>query len=379
VTFHRLKLVEIEGRTESPPNRRTAAVGWTAGLLALALLATALGADRARRSTDARGRADGALRLALERGNDDPTVRRELQDLRRPLARRPLDSRTRVAYAAVLAGLATTTRDLEAAAFHARAAASLAPVTVPVVRGAVLVLVRSGSIEPALESLRGMFSYDAPAAARLLLEIEPLVPAGRAADVPVASPTALLAWSRVLDQAGRREEADAVLVAARSRWPADLDLLVEAAARAYRTHDLPRLGKLLGPELALPRDRRAGMLHTYRALVAARLGDANAARSDVERALDLDPDNTGLRILAGDALETLGAIDDAVALWTAVRFTAQDAPVATRVAALRRLARVDERRSRAGSALRLWREVLALAPADPEAERRVAALTGASP
>ncbi len=378
MTLHRLRVVEHDARHAARPHR-AAAIGWTSGLVAAALLATALGADAARRASDARGRADGALRLALERGNDDPTVRRELDDLRRPLGRRPLDSRTRVAYAAALSGLATTTRDLEAAAFHARTAASLAPVTVPVVRGAVLVLARSGSIEPALERLQGMFTYDAPAAARLLLEIEALVPPGRVSEVVVASPTALLAWSRVLDQAGRRNESDAVLDNARSSWPADLDLLVEAAARAYRTSDLPRLGKLLGPELALPRDRRAGILHTYRALVAARAGDAGAARSDVERALDLDPDNAWLRILAGDALDAAGALDDAVALWTAVRFTAPDTPVATRVAALRRLARVDERRARAGSALRQWREVLALAPGDPEAARRVAALTGVAP
>jgi tetratricopeptide (TPR) repeat protein len=374
VTSPRLKLVAIEVRAE-PPARR-AAIGWTAGLLALALLATALDADRARRSADPRERADRALRLALERGNDDPTVRAEVETLRQGLERRPLDGRTRVAYAAALTGLATSTRDLEAASFHARTAARLAPVTVPVQRGAILVLVRAGGTETALERLEAMFRYDSDAAARLLLEIEPLLPKNAASRVVVASPAARLAWSRTLVQAGRREEADRLLEEARTSWPADEDLLVEAAGRAYAARDLPRLGAILGPSVVLPEDQRAGILHVYRALVAARAGDSERAKADVERALALDPENSWLRVLAGDALETVGSVDAAVALWTAVRFEATDASVGTRIAVLRRLARADERRTHAASALRQWREILTLAPGDAEAERRVSALTG---
>jgi hypothetical protein len=41
---------------------------------------------------------------------------------------------------------------------------------------------------------------------------------------------------------------------------------------------------------------------------------------------------------------------------------------------VRRLARLDELEGRSGTALRLWREVLVLAPGDSEAERRIADL-----
>jgi hypothetical protein len=44
-----------------------------------------------------------------------------------------------------------------------------------------------------------------------------------------------------------------------------------------------------------------------------------------------------------------------------------------------RLARLDDREGRAGDALREWRTILAERPDDVEANRRVAALTGASP
>jgi len=374
-----LRLVESGPSIARLPAPRWAVAGLSACILAAALVATLLGAGSPRRAADPRAAADAVLRLALERGADDPTVRSDLQALRLALGRRPLDSRARVAYAAALAGLATGTGDLDAAAFHAERAARLAPVTVPVVRGAVLVLERSGDIDAALRWLGAMFRYDAGAAARLLLEVEPLVPADRVAEALAASPAAWLAWSRTLARAGRAEDAAAALSAARARWPGDLGLLGEAAARAFGAADFLALGALLPADLALPAERGAGMLHVYRAVLAARSHDPVRARADLARGQALDPGNAWLRIVAGDALDTLGATDEAVSLWNAVQFGAPRSATSTRVSVLRRLARSDERRAQAGAALGHWRELLSLVPDDPEASRRVLALTGAAP
>ncbi len=354
------------------------AVGLAAATFGAALLATALGAGAARQPQDPRALADATLRLALERGSADPEVRSSLQAMRGTLGSRPLDGRTRVAYAAVLAGLAKSTRDLEAAAFHADLAARNAPVTVPVIRGAVLVLVRAQQLDRALEWLRGMFRYDAPAAARLLLEIEPLVPAERLGQAVEESGDACLAWTRTLRGAGRYADADAALASARARWPDHVGLLLEAAGLAFGARDPTALADLLPPDRDLPDEPSAALLHAYRALSEARRGDAIRARADLRRGLDLAPESDWLRVVSGDVLAALGADAEALALWSGLRYSVPAEALSTRIAVLRRIARLDETRGRSGSALRAWREVLTLAPGDAEARHRVEALTGQS-
>lgn len=365
---------EIRPRRAATP---AVALGVAALTLGAALCATILGADVARRPADPRADADATLNLALERGADDPSVRSNLRAMRRRLGSQPLDSRTRVAYAAALAGLATSTHDLDAAAFHADVAARGAPVSVPVIRGAVHVLVRARDLDGAIGWLRGMFGYDAPAAARLLLEIEPLLPAGRLEEALAPSGDAWLAWARTLRRAGRGADADASLADARALWPTHVGLLVEAGASAYGAGNVRALGNLLPPDEALPDDPRAAFLYLYRAVVAAERGDPARARADLRRGLGLAPRNDWLRVVGGDVLLTLGAEDEALAMWSGLRYSVPGEAQGTRIAVLRRIARVDEARGQAGAALRSWREILSLAAEDAEARRRVAALTGA--
>ena len=133
-----LKLVRA---TEAaPPAGGGALVPFLVGALVLgsAGLAGWLGADEARRKVEVTTLAEQALQLALERGSDDPSVRRTLIDLRRTVGRRPLESRTRVVYASLVLALSTNQDEMQLAGFHAGRAAELSPVTVSVVRAATL-------------------------------------------------------------------------------------------------------------------------------------------------------------------------------------------------------------------------------------------------
>ena len=104
--------------------------------------ATWLGADSARRPPDPVELAGKALQDSIDKGSRDPAVLARLRALREELAREPLDSMTRTVYAGLLLSLSRSLEEAAAAAFHASAAAELAPVTVPVQRRAARILAR---------------------------------------------------------------------------------------------------------------------------------------------------------------------------------------------------------------------------------------------
>ena len=367
-----LHLIASHGGPQRPS--RAAAALLAGYLAALAALATLLGADAARVRPDALSAARQVLMDSLTGDAGDGGVREELAELRDRAARLPLDARARAAYASLLAGTARDQETLEVAAFHARIAVRLAPVTVPVVRAAILVLAQSGRTEDAIELVRGMFSYDPNAAARLLSLLEPQLAPEDPSRALAETPQAFLARAAVLLGARRESEAAALVDAGVARWPHDLDLLALAAARAVAAQDWGRAGALLPGDLRLPDDPRAAILHVYRARTRAAGGDAADAAQDLERAVELAAGAPWVLCQAGDGWLTLERLDRARELWNRALHATAASEAAQRADTLRRLARLDEREGRSGTALRLWREVLALAPGDPEADRRIADL-----
>ena len=93
--------------------------------------------------------------------------------VRRDVAREPLDTRTRVVYSGLLLAVGRELADARVAVFHARTAAEISPVTVPVVSIAALVLGRANESDRAVSLVQRMFDYDPEAAADLLGEMEP--------------------------------------------------------------------------------------------------------------------------------------------------------------------------------------------------------------
>lgn len=368
-----LKLV---GRDRSGALRPAAAVAVGICLLAAAGLATWLGADAARRPPGSLDLAHRALARALEMGNDDADVRSALLQLRGTLGRRPLDSQTRAIYAGLLLSLCRRLDDTRAPAFHADLAVDLAPVTVPVVERAALVLARSRRPDRAVELVRQMFAYDPRSAADLLLRLEGLLLPAQVEAAVAGIPEALLAWSHQLRIRGRPEEADAWLDRAHARWPDHLPTVRQVAARAVRRADWEALGALFPPGLVLPEEAGSAPLLAYRARLRAERGDAAGAAADASRALELAGERPHVGILAGDALEAAGEHDRARSVWNRVLFSLGDRSDPARRNLLLRLARLEDRHGRPATALRLWRSLLELDPEQTEARRRVDELSG---
>ncbi len=345
-------------------------------ILALAAVATLLGADAARRPLEPREIGEDTLRRALVSGTSDPEVRERLVELRTILGRRPLDSLTRAVYASLLLSMSRDADELATALFHARRAVQLAPVTLPVVRIGVLALAHTGQVREAAALVRGAFAYDAPAAASLLSRIEPLLLETPIDEALPAEPGAWLAWAIQLDLAGRHAEALERLEEGVRRWPDDLPLLDRLALRLAQRGDWQALAALLSPERVLPDERRAAGLWIQRALFRARAGDVDGAAADAERALGLDPRNALIRIRAAEAFLVAGHPDRARHEWTAALFDLGAAETATRGHVLERLARLEDEHGSPAAALRAWRALAELDPAHPEARRRIDDLDG---
>jgi tetratricopeptide (TPR) repeat protein len=347
------------------------------GLLVVgaSLAATWLGADDARRTIEVRELAEEALQTALERGSRDRDVRDALVDLRRALGWRPLESKTRVVYASLVLGLATRLEDMRLAAFHADRAADLSPVTVPVVRAAAVVLASTGELDRALALIRRMFGYDATRAASTLAQIESLV-LGVALDAGIPdAPEAWLAWSRQLRQDGRRDEAASWLERTHERWPDHVPTLARMAAGAFGRRDWTALEALLPPERRPGEEPAAAPLFIWRAHLALRRGDRDAALGGLETALRLQPSRS-IRTLAGDVFEQLGEVPRARREWNRALHDLDSAQVAARRPLLLRLARLEDRHGRPATALRHWEALLAIDPDHSEARRRVDDLSG---
>jgi hypothetical protein len=337
----RLKLVGGPRPPETPRPHRGLALGIAAAVLGSGAAATAVGVERARHPIEPRETARRALELSLERGSDDSQVREMLLELRSSLGRRPLDSSTRVVYAALLLNLGRQLSDRQAAAHHALRAADLAPVTVPIQRLSVLTLTRTGDTALALSRIRDRFRYDAGAAAALLGEVEAFV-----------EPSVL--------EDGLADDPDAwCFVAARKVRDGEWDALEELLPRDRDLGDAPQAAPPL----------------IYRARLKTARGDADGALDDIRRALAISGESNLVRILAGDAFEALGDYAAARRHWNRALFDVPPDETTTRRNVLARLARLEERHGRPAIALRHWQSVLELEPSHAEALRRVRALT----
>jgi tetratricopeptide (TPR) repeat protein len=372
----RLTLVREED-ADAPGSGRGFALFAALLLGSAAVLATLVGADEARRSIPAREIGTAAINRSLEVGSADPEVRDAVVGLRRALGRRPLDSGTRIVYASVLLGLSRSLDDVRAAAFHADLAAQIAPVTVPVVSSATLVLARGRETGASVDWVRRMFGHDAPEAARALSRIEPFLSPDQLETALPPAPVAYLAWESRLRGDGRESDAELVLDRARSRWPDHPEILRRSASRALARRDYEALAALFPPDLVLPEEAASAPVLTFRARAAALRGDRESAREDLELALRLAGDRGEVRILAGDVFVVIEELDRARNLWNRELFLIAPEFPDRRVRVLRRLARLEERAGKGGAALRHWREVLKIATDDPEARTRVGALTGA--
>jgi tetratricopeptide (TPR) repeat protein len=344
-------------------------------VLAAAAAATWLGADRARQDIDVRALAESALATALERGSGDPEVHAALVDLRRTLGWRPLESKTRVVYGSLLLGLATRREDMALAAFHAARAADLAPVTVPVVRAAALVLANTGEIDRSLALVRRMFSYDPARAAATLSQIDALVLGVPLEQGVPDDPDAWTAWARQLQVDGRREEALDLVRRTHERWPDHVPAWVNLARTAFSRGDWVDLERLLPPEATLPTEPAAAPLHVWRGHLALRRGDREEAVAAAETALRI-AGSRRVGTLAGDLFERAGEWTRARSEWNRVLHDTPSDRAPARRALLVRLARLEDRHGSPAAALRLWEDLLEIDPDHGEARRRVDDLTG---
>ena len=366
--------------TSPPAPHRTPAAA-LAGTLVLgaAVLATASGADVARRPFHAATLAETALARTLS-GEDSRAAGEALESLRTRLRVTPLDAITRTTAACLRVETAMTDADRAAAVAQAVAAFRLVGTDEWIARASALVLARCGETEAALDTIASIFDYAPEAAAAALSEIEPFVPADLLERGIPATPAAWLAWSARVRALGREAEADARLAELLARWPDDLDSLQSAASIAAGRDRVDELVRWVPPTLAIPETPKAATLFALRARSKAATGDAGGARRDAAAAVALRPDDPWVAVAAGDALVT---IDTAAARdsWTRALF-AVEAQSPSRDAAVWihfRLARLDDREGRGASALRHWRSILAARPNSSEAKRRIDELTGGSP
>lgn len=363
------------------PSRAFPAAPVVAASLALAAIAaTLLDAGTARATLSPWERSARAASAALRAGPADPEVRGALRDLRARIGLRPFDADARAAYAAVLLEAAFGTADVRAAAFHARAAVRISPVSRPVVTTAADVLLRAGEGEAALDSIRAMFGWAPHEAARLLARAEPLVPPWRLERTLPDDPEAWEAWALRLSSDGRREAARGRREAAYARWPDHPDVRAAAADEALRRGDLAAFRAIVPTTLAVPAGRGGVALLAHRARAKGLAGDREGARADAWAAARAGGEGWGALLRAGDALDAVGDTSVARELWTRAAHAARsERGPSARVAALARVARLDEREGRPGEALRVSREVLALDPENREARARVDRLLTARP
>jgi tetratricopeptide (TPR) repeat protein len=369
-----LKLVDAPPTKPAEPRRGAALL---LGLLVVvAFVAGTLGgAGRARQKIDVREQAQAALRLALERGSSDPEVQAALFELRRTLDWRPLESRTRIVYASLVLGLAMRLDDMQLAAFHARRAAELNPVTVSVVHAASLVLANTGEVEQALELTRSMFGYDPVRAAETLSQIEELVLGTSLERAIPETPQAWTAWAKRLRDTGRQDEALRWYERAHRRWPEHLPALTQVAGAAFTRKDWARLAELLPVEATLPDEPQAAYPLAWRAHLRWENGDRTGAVHDIEAALERAA-YAGVRRLAGDLFEKLGEIERARGEWSRALHELRAAPGPSRTALLARLARLEQEHGRPAAALRHWEALLAIDPEHREAQRQRDDLSG---
>jgi tetratricopeptide (TPR) repeat protein len=346
-------------------------------LLAAAAVATGQGADAARAPRISTADAASIVQAAFDAGAASPPVVAATRRLRAELGRRPLDARTRVLYAGVLADLVGSAADVPAPIFHARRAAALAPVTVPVIRPAAVVLMRCGETAQALALVRGMFAWDPRSAAALLALLEPWTePGDLAAGIPEDA-AAWSAWIQALRRAGRAADADRWLDDAQTRWPQDTAIFEAVAVRAALRRDWAALEAALAAGPRLVEEPRFAVLFATRSRLHAARGRGADARADAARAEGLAQERASVLVAAGEAHEAAGDLDAARGAWTrALWATPRDAARReARGRILARVARLEERRGRLGDALRAWRAVLDEVPAHPEARAGIERLT----
>ncbi len=362
-----------ETRAPSGPRSRSGILLATL-LVGFAVAASLLGAGAAREPIRAQDLAAGAAEETLVHGSDSKGVRDALVQLRRRVSRSPLDSKTRVTYAGLLLGVSRRLEDTRAAAFHAGRAAELAPVTLSVVGASARVLQRTGESERALELIRSVFEFDPRAAARLLSEIEPTLPATPVERGLPPTPEAWLAWSVRLHELGRTDEGTTRLIDAVRRWPDHLPTLGRIASRAARLDDWETLEGLFPGDREFPELPAAAPVLLQRARVRARRGEAGAAASDVATAFRLGGATPLHRILAGEVHALLGAPDEARRQWGRAMAALPEGADPMRARILRLLARLEEQEDRPADALRYWQTLLGLDPDNAEARRHIADL-----
>lgn len=370
----RLRLVSL-GRPGTPARRRPAAcTALGLAVLGAALAATLLGAGRAREPFDAGQLASRAVEPSLVGRAPDAA---SLRALRSRLSLRPLDGAARATYAGALEAVASGPEEAEAAVFHARVAASLAPTTLPVVRGAALILARRGREEDALALARAAFEHDPAGAAMLLGDLEPYLSEHAAEEGLPDEADSWVAWAGRLGALGRAREAEARLAAALERWPGHIPAREMIAGLAFGRGGPEALAVWIPPDLALPDDPAAARLLCYRARLRAERGDREGAAEDIERALRLRDEDAGILSAAADAFEALGDVEAAREHYRRALYRLRTGPSSrnTRAHLLVRLAWLEDRHGTAADALRAWREVAREFPEIETARRRVEELT----
>ena len=162
------------------------------------------------------------------------------------------------------------------------------------------------------------------------------------------------------------------------RWPEDLGLLVQVAGQTSQARDWEKLDDLLRGRI-LPDEPGAAWLYVHRARLHVQAGNLYDSASDLTTALRLASRSSSVHLRVGDTYMAMGAADEARRSWNRALFLLEQGQDDPRSRVLRRLARLEEEQGRHGTALRHWRAILSLDPADEEARRRLTALTGASP
>lgn len=360
-----------------PPRSRRTAISVAAILLAAAGFASVRDADRDRERRDPVDDAESVQRLAVRHGVRADEVRGAATDLRADLGRRPLDARLRVAYAGLLLSLSGSLSETDAAAFHARRAAELAPVTLPVARRAGLVLAGSAHDDEALAITRRVFGFDPPAGARLLGALSAWMNDETIARGVPDAPEAWVAWAGRLRSVDEASRADAWLDGAGRRWPTHPEVVLRRAEVAIAHRDHAALAAAFAPLTELPDGRRAALLHIHRARARAWNDDAPGALADVRRALARSGSDPGVLVHAGDVYAILDLAPEARAAWArALHRLPPSASLDTRVGLRVRIARLEDRTGDPAAALRAWRTVLSLDPEHAEALGRIAAIGG---
>ena len=336
-----------------------------ASLLALALERAGPGADAVLQE------AWEVVRTQPADGPVLPATRERAVRLRRLVGAWPTEAKRRVAYAALLFAGSRTDADRAAPAFHAAAAARLAPATAPVQSGAAVLLAGCGDLPGSVRCVRRLFVLSPAAGARTLLQLEPLLDPSVLDLALPDRPDAYLAWIALLRQEGDGDEAGRRLEIAWARWPEEPRVLRAAVLEDRARGDWKAAAAKLA---ARPLDLE---LRALRARALAETGHTAQARAELASVQAAAGAHVDLLMLCGDAALALPDPDRARALFEAALYRLPaDAPAEARIRLLRRLASAEERMGHAGAALRHWREVLALDGADAAAGARVAALSG---